>query len=111
MIAFLLYLPVILLGISVALLPALFAARSLTALRVMLAILCASWCLSLVLFAYWTWFFRDGLKAGFVPSEGAAAWLRFAEAFWLPFVLLLGIIGLSCLFYRVRLMRLRSQII
>ena|SRR6266446_2768169 len=111
MVAFLLYLPLILLGISIVLLAALLATRSVTALRVMHVVLFASCCVSLVLFAYWTWFFRDGLKAGFVPSEGTAAWLRFAEAFWLPFVLLLGIMALGSFFYRVRLERLRSRTI
>jgi hypothetical protein len=35
---------------------------------------------------FWSWFFRDGLGPGMVVSQGLLAWIRFAEGFWLPFL-------------------------
>jgi fumarate reductase subunit C len=65
--------------------------------------------ISLLFFAFWSWFFRDGLKAGFVPSEGIAAWIGFFQAFWLPLVVLLAIIALSYFFYQRTLFRLSGK--
>ena len=109
MLAFILYLPLILLVVSVILLAALFLAHSVTVLKIIESTLCISSSISLLGFAYWTWFFRDGLKAGFVPSEGFHAWIRFAETFWVPFAFLLVVFVLSIVFYRLRLARLHEQ--
>ena len=46
--------------------------------------------------AFWSWFFRDGLAPGFVPTHGVEAWRRFwteyqaAVAIGLAQVLLIG---------------------
>ena|SRR6266478_2667775 len=109
MLAFLIYIPLILLVVSVILLAALFGARSITALQIIEGALCISCSISLIGFAYWTWFFRDGLKAGFVPSEGFQAWRRFAEGFWVPLAILFVVVSLSVVFYRLRLARLHAQ--
>ena len=107
----LLYLPLILLVVSVILLAALFLAHSVTMLKIIEGTLCISCSTSLLGFAYWTWFFRDGLKAGFVPSEGFQAWSRFTETFWVPLTFLLVVFVLSIVFYRLRLARLHNQTI
>lgn len=44
---------------------------------------------SLVLFgilgtAFWSWFFRDGLAPGFMPTTGWTAFVRFWECFAVP---------------------------
>jgi hypothetical protein len=109
MLAFFLCLPLSLLIVSVILLAALFVVRSVTALQIIEATLCISCSISLIGFAYWTWFFRDGLKAGFVPAEGFQVWRRFAEDFWVPLAILFVVVSLSVVFCRLRLARLHTQ--
>jgi hypothetical protein len=109
MLAFLIYLPLILLAVAVILLAALFVARSVAALQIIEGTLCISCSISLLGFAYWTWFFRDGLKASFIPSEGLQAWQRFAEGFWVPLAILSAVVSLSVFLYRLRLVRLHGK--
>jgi hypothetical protein len=42
---------------------------------------------SLLATAFWSWFFKDGLGPGFVPTTGRTAWLRFGSLFAVPFVI------------------------
>jgi hypothetical protein len=43
--------------------------------------------ISILSTAFWCWFFKDGLKPGFVPSSGLESWRRFGELFWLPLLI------------------------
>jgi hypothetical protein len=80
------------------LLPTLLFLRSIVALQAVEFLVAVCCGVTLLFFGFWSWFFRDGLKAGFVPSEGATALIRFFELFWLPLLVVLGITALSHVF-------------
>ena|ERR1035437_6959190 len=101
--------PFIPLAVAVALLIALLAARSVTALRIIEAIVCVSCGLSLFLFAYWIWVFREGL--GFLRPDRVEDWERLARHFTMPFLLVTATVALSVFLYRRRLVRVGRPII
>jgi hypothetical protein len=99
--------PVIRLGLQVLLLGLLFAARSVNVLRTIEWSLCVVCVLCLLIFAYFSWVFRDPFMTH--PSEGATALLRFAHRIWLVLVIITGVLILSAFVYRIRLVRLRGR--
>ena len=58
--------------------------------------------------AFWSWFFKDGLGPGFIPSSGVSAWVRFWDGFSLPLAIpVIEALGIAIL-WRRRLSALRS---
>jgi formate hydrogenlyase subunit 3/multisubunit Na+/H+ antiporter MnhD subunit len=101
--------PFIPLALAVVLLVMLVFARSVRTLRIIEAMVCVSCCLSLLLFAYSIWFFREGL--GFFRADRVEDWGKLAGHFQMPFLLVTATIALSIFLYRRRLVRVRRPII
>ena len=98
--------PAILLGLDVLLFVLLFAARSVKVLRNIQWSLCVTCLLSLLIFSYFAWIFRDGFMTR--PSEGMTALLLFAKRIWRFFLIIAGFLIMSLCVYRLRLRRLRG---
>jgi hypothetical protein len=65
--------------------------------------------LSILATAFWSWFFKDGLGPGFIPSTGWIALQRFWEGFAIPLAIAATeALGISLLFGR-RLKSLRAS--
>ena len=60
--------------------------------------------LALAWAGFWTWFFRDGLAPGFIPSSGLEALRRFAAGMIFPSSIcgVIGIIAIGFYFWRKR---------
>jgi hypothetical protein len=66
--------------------------------------------LSLLATAFWSWFFKDGLGPGFVPTSGLKAWLRFWDLVAVPLAIAATETLLIVMICRRRLSRLRSSV-
>ena len=65
--------------------------------------------LSLLATAFWSWFFKDGLGPGFIPTTGLTAWLRFWDLFSVPLAIAAAEAILIVVICRRRLGTLRSS--
>jgi hypothetical protein len=65
----------------------LWALRHLGAVRWLCGASLSFVAISLLATAGWSWFFKDGLGPGFVPTTGLTAWKRFWTLFWIPLVI------------------------